>query len=98
MDIANILKCTRTRIEDYGTLSQFKYDLYQCFIFIDEDENESIKKMWDESIDDIVNMHINGYSEIGIADIQFVEYLEVILLSICDDANMLPLWIAFMKL
>ena len=54
--------------------------------------------MWDESIDDIVNMHINGYSEIGIADIQFVEYLEVILLSFCDDANMLPLWIAFMKL
>ena len=54
--------------------------------------------MWDESINDIVDLHINGYSNIGIAELQFVEYLEIILLSISDDANMLPLWIGFMKL
>ena len=97
LDIENILKCTRSRIEDYGTILQFKEDLYFCFMF-DDEEDDKYKKLWNKAADDIVDMHIYQYSEIGIADLQFVEYLEVILMAICDDANMLPIWIGFMQL
>ena len=46
MDVENILKCTRTRIEDYGTILQFKHNINQCFIFIDEIEHiEPIKRL-----------------------------------------------------
>eukprot|EP01084_Bolivina_argentea_P140026 246270_1 len=96
LDIENILKCTRTGIEDYPvSTKEFKKRTYLCFMF--DDYQNKYKKMWHKSIDDIIKMHFK-YSNIGIADIQFVKYLETILLSISKDVNILPIWIGFMRL
>eukprot|EP01084_Bolivina_argentea_P300149 517465_1 len=95
LDIGNILKCTATRIKHYDTISKLKYETYFCWNF--DDHKEVYKEMWHKSIDDIIRMHLQ-YSHIGIADLQFIEYLETLLLTICGDINMIPIWIRLMLL